>query len=91
MTTPDPFQYVREELTAVREAVHDGLAETRADMSTLASEVRGYMAKQDPRIAVLEHRVTAAENAKKDNKVTWLALAVAALAWVPNFLPFIGK
>jgi hypoxanthine phosphoribosyltransferase len=91
MTAPDPFQYVREELAAVREAVHDDLAATRADMTALATEVRGYMARQEPRIAVLEHRVAVAEAAKKDNRATWFAFAVAALAWVPDLLQLLGK
>lgn len=91
MTNPDPFQYVREELAAVRESVHEDLTETRSAMSTLAAEVRSYMARQEPRIAVLEHRVTAAENSKKDNRATWLAFAVAALAWVPNLIQLLGK
>lgn len=91
MTAPDPFQYVREELAAVRESVHDDLAATRGDMTALAAEVRGYMARQEPRIAVLEHRVGVAENSKKDNRAVWVALAIAALAWVPDILQLLGK
>lgn len=51
------LQYVREELSTLRSAVHDELGAMRKDVSTLAGELRAYSGEQGPRIAVLEHRL----------------------------------
>lgn len=66
MTQPDTptgvaLQYVREELSNLRTAVHDELAGMRSDISGLAGELRGHMAEQGPRLAVVEHRIGEAE------------------------------
>lgn len=94
------LQYVREELSNLRAAVHDELAAMRTDLSGLAGELRGHTAEQGPRIAVVEHRLTEAEKdiaALQADKRTasshrWTlvtAVAVAVLAWVPNLIDLI--
>lgn len=66
MTQPETptgvaLQYVREELSNLRAAVHEEIAGMRTDISGLAGEFRGHMAEQRPRIAVVEHRLKECE------------------------------
>lgn len=99
-TTPTgvALQFLKEEFSNLRGAVHEELAATRAGVSDLATELRNYTAKQEPRIAVLEHRQTELEKdmkeaqaSRKDNRAVWVAFAVAAAAWVPDLIQLISK
>lgn len=95
------MQYVREELSNLRSAVHDELTAMRTDISGLAGEMRGYMAQVAPRMAVLEHRLSEAEKdiaaiqatRADDKKLRW-AVAAAVIAavtgWVPGILALMG-
>lgn len=92
------LQFLKEEFSNLRSSVHEELSATRADLSTLAAELRSYTARQEPRIAVLEHRQTELEKdmkeaqaARKDNRAVWVAFAVAAAAWVPDLIQLISK
>lgn len=55
------LQYVREELATLSRRVDEAMTGLRSDVSGLAGELRGHMAEQGPRVAVLEQRVAEAE------------------------------
>lgn len=107
MSQPDTptgvaLQYVREELANLRTAMDGSLAGMRSDISGLAGELRGHMAEQGPRLAVVEHRLTEAEKdvaalqaaGTDDKRLRWTlatAIAVAVLAWIPDLITLIGR
>lgn len=46
---------------------------------------------QAEKLAAHEVRLSALEASKKDRRATWVAIGIAALAWVPDVLQLIGK
>ncbi len=83
---PATWQYVREELTALRTDLHGELGGVRTDLADLARDLRSHMMQQGPEIAVIKRRLDEVERdvaelqtSKKDTVKQWVAIAVALL------------
>ncbi|WP_143254247.1 hypothetical protein [Amycolatopsis keratiniphila] len=96
---PVSWQYVREELAALRTDLHGELGGVRTDLADLARDLRAHMMQQGPEIAVIKRRLDEIERdvadlqmSKKDTWKFWGTIAVAVLAVVVSWLfTLIGK
>ncbi|WP_143254630.1 hypothetical protein [Amycolatopsis azurea] len=93
------WQYVREELAALRTDLHGELGGVRTDLADLARDLRAHMMQQGPEIAVIKRRLDEVERdvaelqtSKKDTWKYWGSLALMALGVVLSWVfTLIGK